>query len=35
LVFLVLLEFILRIGQVLATQRLQTTGPDDDVGDEG
>ena len=35
LVFLVLLEFVLRIGQVLATQRLQTTGPEDDVGGEG
>ena len=35
LVFLVLLEFVLRIGQVLATQRLQTAGPEDDVGGEG
>lgn len=32
LLFLVLLEFVLRIGQVLATQRLQTSDPEDDVG---
>ena len=35
LLFLVLLEFVLRIGQVLATQRLQTSGPEDDVGGDG
>ncbi|WP_251342582.1 hypothetical protein [Haloplanus halophilus] len=32
LLFLVLLEFVLRIGQVLATQRLQTGRPEEDPG---